>query len=99
VIKEGEQTVEIVTLDQTTNIKCSNCNKSLMIFYASGEKSEQPLFDLIVDCPFCKDRSFSHRIYNIMKYKMADGVAPGNTETIERKDNIPIKKFLTRLKR
>ena len=65
---------ETVKIDNCENLKCSNCDKSLFILPKQEKTSEEVLFELTVDCPFCGDKSFEKPLYGPIRYVPADKV-------------------------
>lgn len=63
----------VINIDECQNIKCSNCEKKLLIL-PSYLDSEEVLYKLVVDCPFCGDKSFELDIRGPLKYYPAENV-------------------------
>ena len=64
---------EVINIRETDQIKCSNCNKQLLIIH--GHKAGADLlYKLSVRCPFCGDKSFDFDVCGPMKYVPANGV-------------------------
>lgn len=68
-----ESGAEVITPDNASIIRCSNCRKSLMTLYEK-ETSGKLTCKIIVQCPFCNDASFAKEIYGMMRYIPAAGV-------------------------
>lgn len=76
----AETSLTVTKAENTKFIKCSNCSKQLMRI--SNQKiGPDLLFNLVVNCPFCKDKSFIEPIYGPLNYIPADKVKIKDTKT------------------
>lgn len=68
----------VVKLADCDVIKCSNCEKDLMIIKNKKQDTKQSQFGLSsklqVKCPFCKDRSFIFETNGTFMYHPAPGI-------------------------
>lgn len=58
---------KVIQRDELSTIKCSNCNKPLLN-YVIDKLFKENLYSIVVDCPFCKDKSFALEINGAFKY-------------------------------
>ena len=79
-----EKKTKIVRPDETTYIKCSNCEKRLVCI-APHKLSDKVFYKLVVECPFCKDKSFEYDIKGTMGIRPCDGVALVDIERDDEK--------------
>lgn len=70
---------ELVKIDDCDKIKCSNCEKELMILPGHKHANTEVLFEVTVDCPFCNDKSFEFNVYGPLRTVPAKGVVITNT--------------------
>ncbi len=66
--------------EDTNFIKCSNCEKKLAQIFEQS-LSDKVFYKLVVECPFCKDKSFSRDIKGKVGIHPCAGVGFINIET------------------
>ena len=64
---------KIIRPNETSDIRCSNCDKKLAIINVN-KISQTSLYELQVECPFCKDKSWKIDIDGKLAIRPADGV-------------------------
>jgi hypothetical protein len=74
---------EIIKKTETDSIKCSNCKKELLIVHQS-KIFETPLYSIVVQCPFCNDKSYNYEIKGDVKWVVPERVKLVNTVTSEK---------------
>lgn len=80
---------EVISVADCDVVKCSNCNKDLMI--VKGKDTKKDFVSKIqVDCPFCGDHSYLKEIKGTFLYNPALGV---KLKSVEQKNDVM--RFLT----
>lgn len=73
----------VVKISDTDSIKCSNCNRQLMIVYCrpmTDERREQLtknnalLSKVQAECAYCGDKSYQYEITGEFRYHPAQGI-------------------------
>jgi hypothetical protein len=75
---------KIVRPDETDIIKCSNCNKELVQIHVTKLSSEA-FYKMVVECPFCKDKSWEYDIKGRVGVRPCAGVALINIDKNDQK--------------
>lgn len=76
-----ESGLEINTLEDVDYVKCSNCNKSLMMVKKDSSVGS-PVYNFAVGCAFCGDKSYYMPVYTTLKHMPVKGVSLVNVETL-----------------
>ncbi len=66
---------EIVPPGEVENIKCSGCNKTLLIVRHKRIFQDR-MYSLVVECPFCMDKSFEYEVHGELAMIYPEGVKP-----------------------
>ena len=73
-------TLKIIVEDELDIVRCSNCNKQLMKLFLD-KKSGEVLYNIVVECPICSDRSWNTPVYGPLRYVPAEGITIRNSVT------------------
>ena len=86
----AETKLTIVKNKNTEDIPCSNCGKVLMKVFEQ-DKDSSTLYKVVVNCPFCGDKSFEKEVHGIFRALPGEGVLLSDVVY-----NGNISKFLTK---
>lgn len=88
-----EHKTNIIRPNETTYIKCSNCSKNL-ICIAPHKLADKTFYKMVVECPFCGDKSFEYDVKGTVGVRPCEGVG---LVDIKRDDKKMTNLYKTRL--